>query len=610
MVLPHGRSLTLSGYAAPDTALTLEVNGAQNSLRSDAAGKWQTDIAPLPAGGPYQIRLRSSSGEEAVLDHVLAGNVWLCSGQSNMAYPVAASIDQPDAYNQGHPAIRLFTVPLLAELNSLEEFTEAPGWQLATNESVKNFSAVCYFTGRQMIEQEGIPLGLINTSWGGSAIEAWISEAGLGGIADYDRKVNQLKQYRRDRRGAEIAFAEDWIQWWQNNSNQGAVWKQGVLDKSADWREAPLRDWKTYPDERLQNHHGMLWFSVSFELTAEQQAQKTTFVLGKIDEVDSTWINGKFINNSFGYGTKREYPLEPGILQKGVNQITVNVLNTWGAGGMTGPADEVGLRFENGEFLSLGAGWRYRFIPRETGQPPRSPWESVFGITGMFNGMISPLKPLQPTGALWYQGESNAEASPAYRSLLTAMIGDWRRHFGRQFPFIIIQLPNYGAAATAPVESGWATIRNAQQRVAIEDPEAGLVVIQDVGDDADIHPKQKWIVGMRAARVAQALQGSGVADGVIPAVKKDGPNTLAMEFFPPLQISEKEKAVVGFSLCAASSGGCRLARAYQTGSRIKISLDGMPDAAKVRYCWSDGGQCELKALNGLPISSFELSLPR
>jgi sialate O-acetylesterase len=147
-----------------------------------------------------------------------------------------------------------------------------------------------------------------------------------------------------------------------------------------------------------------------------------TFVLGRIDEVDTTWINGRFVQNSFGYGTKREYPLEAGALRAGVNQITVNVLNTWDAGGMLGPAEEVGIRFANGSFLSLGDAWQYRFIPREVGEPPRSPWESVAGVSGMFNGMSAPLGTLQPAGVIWYQGESNVANSSSYHGLLTALV--------------------------------------------------------------------------------------------------------------------------------------------------------------------------------------------
>jgi sialate O-acetylesterase len=217
---------------------------------------------------------------------------------------------------------------------------------------------------------------------------------------------------------------------------------------------------------------------------------------------------------------------------------------------------------------------------------------------------------MQPAGAIWYQGESNAEHSNTYRSLLTAPISDWRLHFNTPFPFIIVQLPNYGKVAATPAESGWASIRNAQQQVALNDVQTGLVVTHDVGDDVDIHPKQKWIVGVRAARVARALRGGGLADGVAPIlislVSKLDSKSIVLDFLPPLRTSEKE--VVGFSLCADST--CEFASAHQTGSRIKISLDALPGANKLRYCWSDGGNCELKSLNDLPVSSFELNLSR
>lgn len=608
MVLPYGKSIILSGYASPGVTLFLEVNSSKyDGIKSNAKGEWQKKIAPLSAGGPYRIKISDSRGAEAVLQNVLAGNVWLCSGQSNMAYPVVASTDQPEAYNHGHPAIRLFTVPMRAEVNPQEEFNDPVSWQTATDESVKNFSAVCYFFAREMIEQDGMPLGLVNTSWGGSAIEAWISEQNLEPIKEYERKVVQLRQFRNNKREAELAFANDWMVWWQKSSDQGRVWEKGVLNSNAEWKPAPLSDWKGYPDDRLKNHHGMLWFSTSFELDSGLAAQKSSFILGNIDEVDSTWINGEFVNNSFGYGTRREYPLEPGILKKGTNQITVNVLNTWGAGGMTGPANEVGLRFEGGEFLPLGADWHYRFIPRDTGLPPRSPWESVSGITGIYNAMISPLKPLTPEGVIWYQGESNAETSYTYKELLTSLVTDWRSFFEQKLKFIIVQLPNYGAVATNPVESGWANIRNAQQQVAIHDELVGLTVTHDAGDDIDIHPKKKWIIGVRAASVAHALYGKGVADGVVPVITNINKENTILEFLPPLRFDEGEKEVKGFSLCTAEKS-CVFTKAIQTGSQINISLDALHDAKTVRYCWSDGGVCSLRAMNGIPVSSFELNL--
>jgi sialate O-acetylesterase len=527
-----------------------------------------------------------------------------------MAYAVSASVDRPEAYNQGSRAIRLLTIPQRAELSAAPAFAEPPVWQAATDETVPPFSAVCYFAARRMQERNGMPLGLINASWGGSAIEAWISEPALADVPGYDRKVVQLRQYRENRRAAELAFAGDWVAWWSRASDQGPVWEQGVLDETGEWRDAPLVNWKTYPDERLANHHGIVWFSTRFELSEAQAGMDATFVLGRIDEVDTTWINGRFVQNTFGYGTKREYPLEAGVLQSGVNQITVNVLNTWDAGGMLGPAEEVGIRFANGSFLALGDAWQYRFIPREVGEPPRSPWESVSGVSGMFNGMIAPLGALQPAGVIWYQGESNDASSASYQDLLTALVADWRRYFRNDaLPFIVVQLPNYGSVNATPGPSGWATIRQAQQQVALADDRVGLVVTHDVGDDADIHPQQKFVVGERVAAVAAALAGDGgVEDGVVPSfAMADAESLVLLRFAPPLAIAEGPVLVAGFTLCDRSGTNCAATVASHTGSRVAVEVGAMPEAALVRYCWSDGGECGLTAINGLPVSSFEIA---
>jgi sialate O-acetylesterase len=295
---------------------------------------------------------------------------------------------------------------------------------------------------------------------------------------------------------------------------------------------------------------------------------------------------------------------------------------------MLGPVEEVGLRFDDGEFVPLGTEWRYRYIPRETGQPPRSPWESVSGVAGMFNGMIAPLAPLKLAGVIWYQGESNAETSESYAALLTELIADWRRQFADDtLPFVVVQLPNYGSIATAPGASGWATLRNAQQRVALADARVGLVVTHDAGDDADIHPKRKFIVAERAAEVARALRtGEGFADGVVAQIVEVGARTLTLDFSPALSANTNANAsageatrpnanasdlgqpIAGFTLCDKTANRCVFATATQNGGRVEIDLDAYPNAELLRYCWSDGGQCALTARNGWPVSSFELPL--
>jgi sialate O-acetylesterase len=195
-----------------------------------------------------------------------------------------------------------------------------------------------------------------------------------------------------------------------------------------------------------------------------------------------------------------------------------------------------------------------------------------------------------------------------YAKLLPGLIHDWRQWFGRELPFIVVQLPNYGAITQAPVESQWASLRNIQQQVALRDARVGLVVTQDLGDDADIHPRPKYVVAQRALQVARALNGVGTKNGVVPRVVAAG-ESLVLEFAPPLPATDAQgKSVSGFALCGATAGSCVVASAMQRGSRIEIDRAAVPTATRVRYCWSDGGVCELKSLTGLPVSSFELPL--
>ncbi len=608
MVLPHDVPLAFTGRAAPRSKLTLEVDGARYAFQSDSQGEWRVAARPLRAGGPYTLSLKDDRGAVTTLSDVLAGEVWLCSGQSNMEYPVARSTDQPPEAAQAHPAIRLLTVAQQTALSPRKEFEKKPTWQDADAQNIPRFSAVCYFFANRKIAEDGLPIGLINASWGGASIEPWIGETRLAQLPAYRERADMLRRYRATPRAAEVDFAGEWVKWWQSRSTMGPVWEQGVLDENGDWKDAPLKDWRTYPDPSLEKFTGNLWFSTRFELTEAQSRKPGKFVLGKIDEVDTTWLNGRFVANTFGYGTHREYPLEAGWLKPGTNQFSVFVTSTWGAGGMYGPEADVGIRFDDGEFVALGSHWKYRAVPKETGYPPRAPWESVSGITGMFNGMVAPLQPLAPSGVIWYQGESNVDKGD-YAALLPALIRDWREWFGRELPFIVVQLPNYGAVLQPPAESQWATVRNIQQQVALGDARVGLVVTQDLGDDADIHPTLKYAVARRALQVARALEGSGAKNGIVPRLVA-GAGPLVLEFSPPLSPAAQEKGVAGFALCGTQPGSCVAAGATQRGSRIEIHRTALPAATRLRYCWSDGGVCELKSLGGLPVGSFELPLGR
>lgn len=607
MVLPHESPATFTGHAAPRQRLKLEVDGVTYPVSSDANGRWRATVKPLRAGGPYTISLTNEQGEGTTLDDVMAGEVWLCSGQSNMEFPVARSTDQPDDVMQGHPAIRLLSIAQKTAVSPREQFEVKPTWNVADADSIQRFSAVCYFFARRKLAKEGLPIGLINASWGGASIEPWMQEAQLAKLPAYRTRVNLLRQFRVEPRAAEIAFSREWVKWWQSRSATGPVWERGVLDGNAEWKDAQLKDWRTWPDSRFKDFTGSVWYSTRFELTEAQSRKKASFVLGKVDEVDTTWLNGQFVANTFGYGTRREYSLDAGLLKPGTNQFSVFVTSTWGAGGMYGPESDIGIRFDDGEFVPLGSGWKYRFVPKDTGYPPRAPWESVSGITGMFNAMIAPLQPLAPTGVVWYQGESNVDKGD-YSVLLPGLVDGWSQWFGRDLPFIVVQLPNFGAIQEPPAESQWASLRHLQQQVAVRDARVGLAVTQDIGDDADLHPTRKYAVAQRVLQVSRALKGIGAKNGVVPRVVSMG-ETLVLEFSPPLAAaSSQDAAVEGFSLCGAPSGSCVAARATQRGNRVEIDRTALPSATRLRYCWSDGGTCALKSLSGLPVGSFEAPL--
>jgi sialate O-acetylesterase len=607
MVLPHDVPLTFTGQSAPRQKLTLQVAGSSYSIRSDSDGRWRVDARALPAGGPYTLSVKDEQGAATTLSDVLAGEVWLCSGQSNMEFPVVRSTGQPADAMQGHPAIRLLSIAQQTALSPRADFDKKPSWRVADAESIRRFSAICYFFAHRKVSEEGLPIGLINASWGGSSIEPWIGEAQLAQWPAYRTRVSLLRQYRANARAAEVAFAGEWVKWWQSRSAMGPVWERGLLDGNGDWKDAALRDWRTYPDSRLEKFTGNVWFSTRFELTEAQSRKAATFVLGKIDEVDTTWLNGRFVANSFGYGTRREYRLEPGMLEPGTNQLSVFVTSTYEAGGMYGPEADIGIRFDDGELIPLGSGWKYRFVPKDTGYPPRAPWESVSGIAGMFNGMIAPLQPLAPTGVVWYQGESNVNKGD-YALLLPGLVRNWRQWFGRELPFIVVQLPNYGTARQTTLESQWASLRNIQQQVALRDARVGLAVTQDLGGDGDLHPREKYAVAQRVLQVSRALNGIGPKNGVVPRVAAAG-DSLVLEFAPPLAASGAEgKSVDGFALCGVQAGSCVSAPAVQRGNRIEIDRAALPAATRLRYCWSDGGVCELESLNAIPVSSFELPL--
>jgi sialate O-acetylesterase len=345
-------------------------------------------------------------------------------------------------------------------------------------------------------------------------------------------------------------------------------------------------------------------------LTPAQANQAATLSLGPIDDFDLTWVNGRTIGSSAFEA--RKYPLPAKLLKAGDNLIVVNVLDTYANGGMYGPAAKRTLEFADGSSVPL-PDWEYQIAPAGMANPPRAPWEATAGGSMLYNGMIAPLGKFGLRGVVWYQGESNATVPDGkrYEAQLRTLMADWRRQFAAPLPFLVVQLPNYGALAKAPVESGWALTREAVRRAVAADGNAGLVVTYDLGNRDDVHPTNKQDVGRRLSRAARhVVFGEPLsAWGAQPeSARRDGGNVVvSFGAFEGELVVYNAKDPAAFELCGAAAGTCKFVSARLTGgSNVTLDAADVPEPTRVRFCWADSPLCNLYDTAGLPVGPFEI----
>jgi sialate O-acetylesterase len=611
-VLQRDRPIPVWGESAAGDRITVTLGLNTVEARADAAGHWHAALPPLSAGGPYELEVRAQSGASQSTADVLVGDVYLCSGQSNMELPVANTLDHArEIADSNNDRIRILTVARTSTAAPLNHFQAPVMWAAAGPDTISNFSAACYYFARELQKSVHVPLGLIHSSWGGSRVEPWISESGLRKIAEFPARLDLLNIYARNAKAGDAKLGELWEAWWRARAPGGsAPWAAA----DGDWRAVPepMRNWKTWGVTELANHDGMVWFRRSVSLTPQQAAGPATLTLGGIDEVDETWVNGRPIGNTFGWGTERTYELAAGTLRAGENSIVVNVLSVWDAAGMYGPQEHMGLRFPDGSSVGLGGQWRYQFVPESFGYPPRAPWESVGGLTTLYNGMIAPLGAYGLRGALWYQGESNAADAAQYQVLLTALMHDWRRQFGAELPFLIVELPNFGALTMAPGASDWANLREAQRRAVMGDAHAALAVTIDVGDPRQLHPPDKQDIGRRLARAGRHLiYGESLsASGPVPSTAKHEDSQVAVSFdgVDGSLVAYGSNRPTAFELCAAKQSSCRFVDATLESNRVSLAAADFSGATRVRFCWGDAPICNLYDRSGLPAGPFEIPI--
>lgn len=601
MVVQRDAPFAVKGMAEAGSVVSVSVAGQTEQAIVNGDGHWRIILNPLQGDGPHSLTVRAKdSGEERVFDDILVGDVWLCSGQSNMAWPVSRSAGRlPSAEN---PRMRLLSVANETHPEPLSEHRTTPQWTRATAEAIAGFSGVCYFFAEELESTHDVPVGAINASWGGSGIEAWVSAQGLRKVAVLNDRLDLLNHYVADPAAGGARFNRLWQKWWGDHGDGDSPWTGFATDKAVPG----LRNWKTFGDERLVNHDGMVWYQNTLTLTEEQAKMAGELALGGMDEIDVTWLNGEFLGTTFGWGEARRYAVEADALRAGRNLLVSNVLSTWDAGGMYGPEDVVALHLEDGSTVRFDSDWTYRQVPSDAGSPPLAPWHAVGGLTGMSNAMIAPLEDLAIKGAIWYQGESNTGSSN-YDALLQALIADWRSRWQAEFPFVTIQLPTFGQYVTQPTDSGWARVRWAQHKVAIDDPLTGVAIALDLGDAYDLHPPNKSSVARRVFQVADHLaygNAENLEDGIWPVRVAIEGAAITLTFNADLTIVGSATPAA-FEVCRGAD--CYYAEATLEGRTIR--LRSKPDeVTRVRHCWADAPICNLYSRDLLPVSSFEVDL--
>jgi len=600
-MIQRDRPILIEGSARAGETVTGTLANERQSATADSAGRFTLRFAPRPAThDPLTLRVRGADGSEAVVSDMLVGDVWLCSGQSNMELSVDRALNSwGNIQASADPELRMLTVPKSTAPTPRPDLSQPAAWLAASPKTTGGFSAACYYMAKALRDRLGIPVGAIHSSWGGSQIRAWLPPES-GHMLYGDAEMALLNRFATDPLGAVAAFAPRWEAWYLQQGGGKRPWLE---PDAIAWQPVPgISPWNEWTATPLAKQPaGTVWLRRSVTLTPAQAAAGGTLSLGVLDELDATWVNGHPVGVSFGWDYPRDYKVPAGFLKPGVNEILVAVSNSWGSGGFSSGADPLALAFANGERIALRDGWRFGIAPVAS-FPPRAPWDSNAGIGVMHNRMIAPLGHFAVKGAAWYQGEADV-GIPGYRDRMRALFAGWRTQFGPQMRMLVVQLANFGAAQTAPAASGWAEMREEQRQSVLADSNAALVTAIDLGERTDIHPANKVELGNR---LALAAEGTPLPQP-LRAIREGGSVRVTFSGVTGGLAAWSGPAPLGFELCGVDQASCRYASARIDRDNVVLAPDGKP-ATRVRYAWADSPVVNLFDAKQLPVPGFELPL--
>ena len=618
MVMQRGKAIPVWGKADAGETITIRFNKKEYTTTADANGRWRIDLPKMKAGGPYQM-----SVNEQTIDNIMIGDVWLLSGQSNIDVHIERVYPQytTEVDNYENTNIRLFRVQNETSTHGVKDDIRPTSinWKPLNKQNAWPFSAVGYFLGKKMFEKNKVAQGIIVNSWGGTPIEAWISEDSLK--ADYPMLIKKTQMYQSDNYvRAQMQANGAASQQWDAILNQN---DPGYADTACDdsqWTTVNQNNW-------MWRGTGSVWLRQHINIDKEHAGKPARLLLGTLFDQDITYLNGKEIGHTYYQYPPRRYDIPEGLLREGDNVIAVRFINKYGAVHFI-PEKPYMLCFGDDrlsqnpmpkDVIPLGAQWKMH-VGTEMPQCPSSDISLQNLPTTLYNAVLYPLAPYAINGIVWYQGESNTGNPAPYADYLKKLIGCWRdRWQDQQMPFVIVQLANYdGRQQTAfprpitpqpePVNSGWAQLREAQRTVAKTDAKAELAVINDLGETVDIHPLRKKEVAERISLCFDKLIYNNkvkLSPEVVSTQVSDAAIQLTLD--QPIQ----EGDLYTFEVCNNGSDKYQNVPATSRGNVITLLCPNASQSPylKIRYAWKDDPkQANVRSLSGLPMSSFEITI--
>jgi len=606
MILQRDAKINIWGWAAKNEKVNIKFNSKNYKTTTGGDGKWLIQLPPMKAGGPYTMDIAGTN--KISLKEILIGDVWICSGQSNMVHQMNIHdvTYAKDIAEANYPQIRHFWIPTLTNLQGPQDDLPTGYWQSAIGGEVRPFSAVAYFFARKLYEKYHVPIGLINASVGGTPIEAWTSEEGL---KDFSSIVNTIQKNK------DTAYINGINRAAFNNTLRPQQNDLGMLGgkKWFDVSYVP-KEWKTinipgyWEDQGLRDLNGVVWYRKEIDIPASMTGKPAKVFLGRIIDADVLYINGKQVGNTTYQYPQRRYNVATDILKSGKNIFVIRVTNTAGKGGFV--PDKPYCIFAGNDTIDLKGYWRYKvgevYQPRSGGgggginagnQP-----------TALYNAMIAPLINYTIKGFLWYQGEANTGRAEEYAKLQPAQIIDWRNKWKQgDLPFLFVQLPGFMDYNYLPSESNWAMLRESQLK-SISVPNTAMAIAIDLGEWNDIHPDNKKDVGERLALAAMkiAYGENLIYSGPIYQSFSIEGNKITITFNNAGSglVANDGEELSEFAIAGADKKFV-WARAKIEGDKVVVWNDAITGPLFVRYAWADNPvNPNLYNKEGLPASPF------